>query len=316
MKTIPISETAGYTKMNDSRRSRFRFRTLRNQRECLAQTKIVKWRTICVTLLVFLLGALALPPGASADTQTMADYTAYPPFISATVEPNILLILDNSGSMNEFAYKEVTGYRCETTEALTGYQEGTKYYGLFDSDLCYKYDNIGHYFYPSGSVVDDPATPAIRERSAGFEADPLRFSGNWLNWWTMRRLDVAKKVLTGGRLASDPGNYVLLGTPTERDYRRIYNDYTASTDPNAVATKNVYYTPFRQGLYSYFFNNRRDGEFAILFNFVNAVFDDPTDLGPNGCADTGAYTELVNDRTWANPVTPTRRISWPSSSAQ
>ncbi len=79
--------------------------------------------------------------GPSYAEPTMSDFTAFPPFISATVEPNILLILDNSGSMNEFAYKEVTGYRCETTEALTGYQEGTKYYGLFDPDLCYKYDN-------------------------------------------------------------------------------------------------------------------------------------------------------------------------------
>jgi type IV pilus assembly protein PilY1 len=232
--------------------------------------------------------------------QTLADYTAFPPFISATVEPNILLILDNSGSMNEFAYKEVTGYRCASTEAFTGYEEGTKYYGLFDPDLCYKYDNSGHYFYPSGAVVDDPATPGILERSAGFDADDRRFSGNWLNWWTMRRFDVAKKVLTGGRLASDPGEYVLLGTPTERDNRKIFNDYTVATDPHGVVTKNVYYTPFRQGVYSYFFNDRRNGEFAIMFNFVTAEFVLPEDMGPAGCAETGAYVVLTNDPLYGN----------------
>jgi type IV pilus assembly protein PilY1 len=300
MKTKPINETTGYKKLATSRDSRFRFRTLPTHTDCLAGAKIVKWRTFCGTLLIFLLGLCTFLPSVSADDQTLVDYQAFPPFISATVKPNILLILDNSGSMNEFAYKEVTGYRCAATEAPTGYDEGKKYYGLFDSDLCYKYDNSGHYFYPSGSVVDDPATPNIRERSAGFDADPRRFSGNWLNWSTMRRLDVAKKVLTGGRLASDPGDYVLLGTPTERDYRRIYNDYTVGTDPYGVVTKNVYYTPFRQGLYQYFFNNKRNDEFAVLFNFVSAAFDHPDDLGPAGCADTGAYTVLTNDPSYQN----------------
>jgi type IV pilus assembly protein PilY1 len=300
MKTNPGIQTAGYTKMAFSHRSRFRFRTRRPRSDRPAGAKIVKSGTLRGTLFFLLLGFFVGSPAALADVQTLSDYTAFPPFISATVEPNILLILDNSGSMNEFAYKEVTGYRCATTAAFTGYDEGRKYYGLFDPDLCYKYDNAGHYFYPFGSVVDDPATPGIRERSAGFDADPRRFSGNWLNWWTMRRFDAAKKVLTGGRLANDPGNYVLLGTPTERDQRRIYNDYTVATDPYGVVTKNVYYTPFRQGLYSYFFNNNRNGEFAILFNFVSAVFDHPNDLGPAGCADTGAYTNLANNPVYQN----------------
>ena len=109
--------------MISSRDSRFRFRTLRTQTDCLAGAKIVKWGTFCGTLLIFLLGLCTFPPGASADVQTLMNYQAFPPFVSATVEPNILLILDNSGSMNEFAYKEVTGYRCASTEALTGYDE-------------------------------------------------------------------------------------------------------------------------------------------------------------------------------------------------
>ena len=300
MKSDPSNETAGYTKMTYSRISRFRIRTLRNSTACLGRAKFVKWTTFCGTMAFLLSAILALHPSALADTQSLSDYSAFPPFISATVKPNVLLILDNSGSMNEFAYKEVVGYRCATTVSFTGYEEGTKYYGLFDSDLCYKYDNTGHFFYPVGPVVDDPSTPHIRERSAGFEADERRFSGNWLNWWTMRRFDAAKKVLTGGRLASDPDNYVLLGEPTERDVRRIYNDYTAATDPHGVSTKNVYYTPFRQGVYSYFFNARRNGEFAILFNFVAAVFAHPDDLGPAGCADTPGYVELVNDPAYQN----------------
>ncbi len=290
-----------HTKLTGFGPVRFLFRTLARGGPTRSAAKNVREGTLFVTFLLPFFALLCASPGeVFGDTQTLADYSAFPPFISATVKPNILLILDNSGSMNEFAYKEVTGYRCTSTRAFTGYNEGKKYYGLFDPDQCYKYDNVHHYFYPVGPVVDDPATPDIQERSAGFAGDPRRFSGNWLNWWTMRRLDVAKKVLTGGRLAADPNDYVLLGTPTERDFRRIYDDYTAATDPFGVATKNVYYTPFRQGIYSYFFNDRRNGEFAILFNVVAATFDDPDDLGPDGCADTGPYLVLTNDPMYQN----------------
>jgi type IV pilus assembly protein PilY1 len=39
----------------------------------------------------------------------MADYTAYPVFMANTVEPNILIMLDNSGSMNGQAYEDAYG---------------------------------------------------------------------------------------------------------------------------------------------------------------------------------------------------------------
>lgn len=44
--------------------------------------------------------------GATNDWQNpvMADYVKVPPFVSYSVKPNIMIILDNSGSMNELAY--------------------------------------------------------------------------------------------------------------------------------------------------------------------------------------------------------------------
>jgi hypothetical protein len=39
-----------------------------------------------------------------ADDPAIEDYTAYPMFIQSTVTPNILIILDNSESMNRMAY--------------------------------------------------------------------------------------------------------------------------------------------------------------------------------------------------------------------
>jgi type IV pilus assembly protein PilY1 len=56
----------------------------------------------------------------------MADYTAYPVFMANTVEPNILIMLDNSGSMNEQAYSDDFGGSapdCGTATMLTAASE-------------------------------------------------------------------------------------------------------------------------------------------------------------------------------------------------
>ncbi len=260
------------------------------------------------TVLFLISLTLFLPSGsrplaAVSCPAQMADYIAYPPFLTSKVPPNILLILDNSGSMNEFAYHEVRGRRCYSTLAWTGYEPGREYYGLFNPNKCYRYDNTHHYFYVDGDTVDDPTTPDIHERSTGSDPAVRKFSGNWLNWWTMRRIDVAKKVLTGGRIAPDTTNVVLEGMPTERDKRRIFNDYTTATDPYGILTgahrKNVYYTPFHQGIYSYFFNIDRGNhlggapdQFAIMFNVVTATFDAVTDLTGDTCVEV-PYADLT-----------------------
>jgi len=270
-----------------------------------------------VSLLLFFLLVSPLysnKTNAASCPAQMADYIAYPPFLTSKVAPNVLLILDNSGSMNNFAYREVSGLRCSSTQAWTGYNPGTEYYGLFNPNKCYRYDNSAgkHYFYVDGNTIDDPLTPTITERSTGSNPLVKKFSGNWLNWFTMRRLDVAKKVLTGGRIAPNTTDTVLEGMPTDsRDTRRIYDDYTPSTDPNSPTimtgsfTKNVYYTPFHQGFYSYFFNvDRNDhlggspNQFAIMFNVVTATFDATTDIAGTTCVDV-PYTDLTV------PTTPT-----------
>lgn len=54
---------------------------------------------------------------ASAAEPDMADYTAYPIFMAQSVKPNILVILDNSGSMNFNAYGSYPGDGGTVTDA-------------------------------------------------------------------------------------------------------------------------------------------------------------------------------------------------------
>ncbi len=54
-----------------------------------------------VLLIVSLISALAVP--AIVEAQTMDQYYAQPPFVGEQVKPNILILMDNSGSMTERA---------------------------------------------------------------------------------------------------------------------------------------------------------------------------------------------------------------------
>ncbi|HZS11193.1 MAG TPA: PilC/PilY family type IV pilus protein [Nitrospirales bacterium] len=134
---------------------------------------LVRWRrrAIAIATVLFLL-MLGLSRMASA--QVMADYTAEPIFITKAVPPNILLLLDNSGSMNEIAY-------------ATPFDQNKAYYGIFDSFECYSYGS--NKFSPNPGA--NPSTPGTCSAS-------YPWSGNLLNYVSMRRIDIAKWVMMGG----------------------------------------------------------------------------------------------------------------------
>ena len=125
---------------------------------------------ICV-LLLFVLLPLTSAEGA------MSDYCVTPPFLAQSIPPNVLIVLDNSGSMCGQAY--AGSY--DPTQFASGY-----YYGYFDATKNYKYTNNGRW---------EETTDAM---TTGTTSNPIA-SGNFLNWATMRRVEVAKKVLTGGK---------------------------------------------------------------------------------------------------------------------
>ncbi len=151
--------------------------------------------TNCSALLISLVASFAVPIHASAVVSN-ADYSSVPPFVSSVTTPNILLLLDNSGSMADMACDPSNcGVHADGTIApvVQTYVADTKYTGYFDSLICYSYD-------PSAgdtrfSVSSTKATVATS--CAGTEWD-----GNLLNWATFRRFDALKKAMTGGDCAA------------------------------------------------------------------------------------------------------------------
>lgn len=146
-------------------------------------------KLLCILLLV------VFP--AAASGQTMAEYTSYPIFLAQSVTPNILIILDNSGSMNLQAYRGA-------------YDPATRYYGYFDPNTRYSYS--------SGKFMRDPG--------GGWD-------GNFLNWVTMRRIDVARKALVGGLANSRTGSGAqeLIGEDPAQNGRGFWKDNLVGKSP-------------------------------------------------------------------------------------
>lgn len=126
---------------------------------------------------VFLLIILCVFTLSAPAHGAMSDYCVTPPFLSQSIPPNVLIVLDNSGSMCGQAY--AGSY--DPAQFANG-----QYYGYFDGSKNYRYSGTGRW---------EETTAAM---TTGTAANPIA-NGSFLNWATMRRVEVAKKLLIGGK---------------------------------------------------------------------------------------------------------------------
>jgi type IV pilus assembly protein PilY1 len=155
-------------------------------------------------LLVFaILISFGLQRSYSAN---MTDYCYIPPVVGQQVKPNVLIVMDLSGSMQFPAYLpcNFSGYssyvaQCGTSTATSSsswkYDTSKTYYGYFDPNKCYIY---------SGSSFQENSCDCSNKIGTS-----TCISGNLLNWITTTRIDIARWVLTGGRTSSSGGNTFL-----------------------------------------------------------------------------------------------------------
>ena len=117
------------------------------------------------------------------------DSTYQTPDLSSIVQELVDRDGWNSGNSMVFiftgtGYREAKAYNEDPNSAPILHVEytGVRYYGYFDPDARYTYNSNRF------------------ERDANGE-----WSGNWLNWICMRRIDIARKILVGGLATSRTG---------------------------------------------------------------------------------------------------------------
>ena len=182
----------------------------------------LKWLNFILSLIV----VLSLNKTSLAK---MVDYCATPPFMTQAVPPNVLIILDNSGSMYEFAYK-TPGTGNSPSNPDQSFNPSIRYYGYFDPTKKYAYSNSGNYFYESASGDWD---------------------GNFLNWLTMRRVDVVRKVLVGGKQLPrgnvNQTKYLIGAENPDRNYAKRYSNVSPYTPYTGQRDFLVYWGKFYVG---------------------------------------------------------------------
>ncbi|MBI5575451.1 MAG: hypothetical protein HY896_03725 [Deltaproteobacteria bacterium] len=174
----------------------------------------------------------------------MTDYCIVPPYVIQNVQPNVMIVVDTSGSMFNMAYYDgfnripsASDNDCSLDQACSGFlTPGTypdyKYYGYFNPDYWYTYDNSGNKFVQS-------VTKVTRSKNSS------EWDGNFLNWLTMRRVDIIRKVLTGGKRAGGEGTGwdKVEGEKSDCEARGVLKQFT----------DNQSYTPYN-GAKTYTFN--------------------------------------------------------------
>ncbi len=160
-----------------------------------------------------------------------------PLFLTGDVPPMVML---NISKDHQLSYKAYTDYNDLTGDGVpeTTYTHSFNYYGYFDTHKCYSYDSGTNRFVPQGKTLNKYCSS--------------QWSGNFLNWATMTRMDIVRKILYGGMRSTDTGSLTVL----ERAYlpadahafAKYYNGsdiakltpFTTSTTPaTGVSSSNV-----------------------------------------------------------------------------
>jgi len=147
---------------------------------------------------------------------TPLDMCAVPPFMSSQIPPLVMLVMGRDHKLYYEAYNDASDLN-EDGVLDVGYNHSIDYYGYFDSYKCYRYD--------AGSQLFEP----VEETSDKYCRGSAEWSGNFLNWLTMSRMDVLRKVLYGGYRSVDTASETILeGVFIPQDAHSWGKEYAAN----------------------------------------------------------------------------------------
>jgi len=177
--------------------------------------KSLKIKKIAFIVSLLIIGISAAPP---ASAQNLSDYTAYPPFITSGAPPLTMFVMSKNHKLFYKAYTDIVDLNDDGV-VDSSYNDSIDYYGYFDANKCYDYVGGGSRRFEPYSL----ATGTNMHSCSG------HWSGNFLNWATMSRIDLIRKVLYGGLRQVDTNTTTVLGRALlPRDGHSWVKTYTGS----------------------------------------------------------------------------------------
>lgn len=153
---------------------------------------------------------LGLSHTGTVSAQINADFAAVPPESTQTDPPEVILSLSRDHQYFFKAYNDYTDLDPEDPTDVdennnpiieTTYKHSFDYFGYFDSYKCYAH--TGGVFNPV-SITPKSPDPDAKYCSGN------QWSGNFLNWATMTRMDIVRKIFYGGTRSTDTATETVL----------------------------------------------------------------------------------------------------------
>jgi type IV pilus assembly protein PilY1 len=134
-----------------------------------------------------------------------------PLFLSVGAKPHIALVMSVDHELFKKAYTDYANLDGENLSIEDStYRNDFSYYGYFDPNWCYTYVNSGsvenRYFTPHSRTTDHYCLGTGNNTVTQAGA----WSGNFLNWLTMTRVDIVRRVLFGGKRSVDTATNTIL----------------------------------------------------------------------------------------------------------
>ncbi len=141
------------------------------------------------------------------------DLSQSPLFLAQQAAPIVMLSMSADNELFKKAYNDYSNLDGgPLTMADTTYRNDFTYYGYFDPDWCYTYNSYGsdpdEYFIPANVTTNHICS------ATGSSTTVAAWSGNFLNWASMTRIDIVRQVLYGGMRSVDGTSSTIL----ERSY--------------------------------------------------------------------------------------------------
>jgi type IV pilus assembly protein PilY1 len=193
----------------------------------------------------------------SSSTQQAAAYAIDPPLGIAGAAPLVMINLSRDHQLFYKAYNDFSSLNNNNIIDTT-YSNTNIYAGYFDSAKCYSYATGAVYFTPTALMGSD-----------GYCTNNL-WSGNFLNWATMTRMDEVRSILFGGFRSTDSTNLTVLERaylPTDaHSFAKFYNgDDIAKLTPYSASSV----APSTSGKSSdYYYDNQSFGENGNTYNLL------------------------------------------------
>lgn len=178
-----------------------------------------------ISLVMFLPPAQAYTPSCNP-----------PPFVSAGANPMVMMVMERDHKLYYEAYNDAQDLDGDG-KLDVGYDNDIEYFGYFDPYKCYIYQGGGQdKFVPSRYTAS---------KKCGEDGE---WSGNFLNWLSMSRMDVLRRVLYGGHRSTDSSSETVLeGVYIPQDAHSWGKEYAGSDtryltpfDPPSPGTRHLF----------------------------------------------------------------------------